>query len=45
MENLESNVRKECKQAFAELQTTIEEQGTEEETGEGSKARIYLKHN
>ncbi|GMS96191.1 hypothetical protein PENTCL1PPCAC_18366, partial [Pristionchus entomophagus] len=33
MENLESNVRKECKQAFAELQTTIEEQGTEEDTG------------
>ncbi|GMT25135.1 hypothetical protein PFISCL1PPCAC_16432, partial [Pristionchus fissidentatus] len=32
MENLESNVRKECKQAFAELQTTIEETN-EEETG------------
>ncbi|KHJ88114.1 IPT/TIG domain protein [Oesophagostomum dentatum] len=33
MEHLESNVRKECKQAFAELQTTMESCGDDEYEG------------
>lgn len=33
MENLESNVRKECKQAFAELQTSVEAATADDSSG------------